>query len=211
MHIDIIREHLFTMEDNYSQTFHGEITPLDFAKSLIAEFNQENIVAQQIGNDGNIVVQIRTKDNPSSGGRTTLSVILRKVEDGVLVNLGKQSWLGVVASIGKTAAYTWRNPWSIINRLDDIAQDIEYINLSDQIWKCIENTAQSTGASFELSERLRRIECDYCHSANPVGESNCISCGAPMGNKQPATCPECGFVLQPGATQCENCGARFKD
>lgn len=197
------------MENNFSQTFHGEITPLDFAKSLLAEFNQENVVAQQIGNNDNIVVQIRTKDNPRSGGRTTISVILREVEDGVLVNLGKQSWLGVVASIGKTAAYAWHNPWSIINRLDDIAQDIEYINLSEQIWKCIEQTALSSGASHELSERLRRIECPYCQSANAVGESNCISCGAPLGNKQPLTCPECGFVLKPGALKCENCGAKI--
>lgn len=194
------------MENDVSQIFHGEITPVDFARSLIAEFNQENMVAQQIGNNENIIVQIRTKDNPNSGGRTTMSVNLRQVEDGVLVKLGSQSWLGVAASLGKTAAYAWRNPWSIITRLDDIAQDFEYVSLSEQIWRCIQNTAKSAGASYELSEKLKRIECSYCHSANPVGESNCISCGAPLGKNQPTTCPKCGYVVDFGTRKCDNCG-----
>jgi len=116
-----------------------------------------------------------------SGGQTALSVSLQKVEDGVSVQLGKQSWLGVAASLGMTALWTWHNPWNILTRLDDLAQDIENIQIIEDVWETIERTARAAGASFELSERLRRLVCPYCSTANPTGESHCIACGAPLG------------------------------
>jgi len=35
------------------------------------------------------------------------------------------------------------------------------LNLSQNVWEEIENIARSAGASFELSERLKRIVCEY--------------------------------------------------
>ena len=191
------------------QTFHGEITPDELAQAIIAKFNRGNLKAQKIGGGNNIVVQIATRDRPTSGGQTSLTVSLRKVEDGVTINLGKQSWLGVAASLGQTAFWAWRNPWNLISRLDDLAQDVEHLQLIDQVWEVIEDTAYTAGATFELSERLRRLECDYCHTANPVGTSNCIACGAPLGPKQPGTCKYCGYVIKKGEMRCPNCGKKI--
>ena len=186
--------------------FHGNMRPNDLAQALMGEFNRGNLRAQKLGGGRQAIVQIATRERPQSGGQTALSVTLQQVEDGVSVQIGQQTWLGVAASLGETAFSIWRNPWNILGRLDDLAQDIENLQLSDQVWVVIENTARAMGASFELSERLRRLVCSYCQTANPVGESNCIACGAPLGAEQPRTCMHCGFVIKTGETVCPNCG-----
>lgn len=98
-----------------------------------------------------------------------------------------------------------RNPLSLLGRLDDIAQDIENLQISEHIWQVIGQTASAAGASSQLSDNLKRITCEYCLSANPVGESVCISCGAPLGNVQPKSCNNCGFVVKAGDKFCPNC------
>jgi ribosomal protein L40E len=185
--------------------FHGEIAPNDVARALIARFNRGNLRAQQFGNGNKVVVQIATPGQPASGGHTALTVSLNQVTDGIAVQIGEQSWLGVVASLGSTAFWAWRNPWNIISRLDDLAQDIENLQLVEDTWDTIEEVARATGASFELSERLRKLVCAYCNTANPTGASHCIGCGAPLGSVQPTTCKYCGFVLTKGDTACPNC------
>ncbi len=117
--------------------FHGEITPQDIANYLISQFNRGNFRAQQLGDGENLAVQIATQERPASGGETALTVNMRKVEDGVSVQLGKQAWLGVAASLGMTALTAMRNPWVLLSRLDDLAQDIENLQLSDQVWDAI--------------------------------------------------------------------------
>jgi DNA-directed RNA polymerase subunit RPC12/RpoP len=82
---------------------------------------------------------------------------------------------------------------------------VENIQISDQVWQVIENYAQMKGATFELSERLRRMKCEFCETANPVGEPRCIACGAPLGDVQPDTCPNCGYVIESGEKICPNC------
>lgn len=185
--------------------FHGTLTLDDVARALIAHFNRGNLVAQKFGKDEKILVQIATRQRPASGGQTALTISLQPVEDGIVVQMGEQTWLGVAASLGVTALAALRNPYSLLSRLDDIAQDVENLGLKEDAWGVIENIARLHGATFELSERLRRIVCEYCDSANPVGESNCIACGAPLGESQPTTCPNCGFVVKPKEEICPNC------
>lgn len=185
--------------------FHGEIQPGDFAKALVAEFDSGNLRAQQLGGPDEVIVQIATRNYRRSGGQTALTVTIEKVEDGVAIDVGKQSWLGVAASLGSTALHAIRNPFSLIGRLDDVAQDIESLQITERIWDVVENIAYTAGASFTLSERLRRLVCDYCNTANPVGEPSCIACGAPLGSSQPSTCLRCGFVVKSGETSCPNC------
>ena len=189
--------------------FHGNLTPETLAHALTAEFNQGGYRAQQVGDDQKIMVQIATREYARSGGQTAMTVSLLAVDDGVAVSLGKQTWMDVAASLGKTAFWAWRNPWSLINRLDDLAQDVENLQLSERVWTAIENAARSAGASFELSERLRRLVCLYCDTANPVGEPACIACGAPLGRAQPSTCLNCGFVTRGDESICPNCGKRL--
>jgi DNA-directed RNA polymerase subunit RPC12/RpoP len=186
--------------------YHGKLTPKDMAQALMGEFNRGNLRAQVFGNEKDLVVQIVTKEWLQSGGQTALSVSLKQVEDGVAIGIGKQAWLGVAASLGQTLFSAWRNPWNLLNRLDDLAQDIQSMQLSEDVVNVIEKTARSVNASYELSERLRRLTCEYCGSANPVGASNCLACGAPMGKLQPRTCTQCGFVIKTTESQCPNCG-----
>jgi hypothetical protein len=123
-----------------------------------------------------------------------------------MVQLGSQAWLGVAASLGVSALATLRNPLSLLGRLDDIAQDLESLQLSDLVWQAVERISAGAGASMHLSERLRRVTCEYCGTANPVGEGACIACGAPLGTSQPGTCPNCGFLTARGESRCSNCG-----
>jgi hypothetical protein len=166
-------------------------------------------MAQQVGNDAETIVQVTSRDYPTAGGKTALSITLRRVEDGVAVQIGKQAWLGLAASLGQTVLETMANPWRLLGRLDDLAQDVESLQLTERIWMIIESTANAHGATLELSERLRRLVCEYCLAANPVGESNCVACGAPLGRVQPRTCRNCGFVVRPDDTVCPNCKTRL--
>src|SRR5215468_9590968 len=75
--------------------FHGNIKPGDIAHALIAEFNRGNMLTQVLGDNDKMAVQIATRMGRSSGGNTALTISLQAVEDGVLVELGQQAWLGI--------------------------------------------------------------------------------------------------------------------
>ncbi len=184
---------------------HGNIKPNDIAHALMAEFNRGNLHAQAIGQANKLAVQIATRAGSQSGGQTALTVSIQTVEDGIMVEIGQQAWLGVAASLGQTAFSALRNPFSLLGRLDDLAQDIENMQLQEKVWRTIDRAAAALGASHELSERLKRIVCAYCNTANPLGEGSCIACGAPLGGARPATCPHCGFAVTNNETTCPNC------
>ena len=188
--------------------FHGVLSPTDIAQALLAEFNQGNIRAQVLGKSDKLAVQIGTRPGAMSGGQTALTVTIQKVTDGIMVELGQQAWLGVAASLGQTAFSLFRNPFSVLGRLDDLAQDIESLQLSDNVWQVIARTAASAGASHQLTDRMSRLTCEYCGTANPLGEPSCIACGAPLGNVHPTSCVQCGFVITKEDRVCPNCGRK---
>src|SRR5215208_5860470 len=190
--------------------FHGNIRPNDIAHALLAEFNRGNLCAQVVGNKDKMAVQISSRAGAMSGGQTALTINIQTVEDGILVELGQQAWLGVAASLGQTALSALRNPFSLLGRLDDLAQDIESIQLNEKTWQVIQSTVATLGASYALSEKLARISCDYCGSANPLGEANCLACGAPLGEAHPTTCHNCGFVISVRETICPNCNVKLQ-
>lgn len=186
--------------------FHGSITPSDVAQALMAEFNQGNLRTQLLGDSSNLTVQIATAQQARSGGRTAIAVNIRTHEDGVMVQVGQQQWLGVAASLGQTAIATLINPLNLLSRLDDIAQDVTSLQLSERVWTVVAAVARNRGASQELSERFSRLTCEFCGAANPVGEPSCVACGAPLGKVQPKACKSCGFVLKGEERFCPNCG-----
>ena len=190
--------------------FHGNLKPNDIAHALMAEFNRGNMHAQVFGSQDNMAVQIASRSGSPSGGHTALTINLHSVEDGIMIELGQQAWLGVAASLGHTAIAALRNPFSLLGRLDDLAQDIENMQLIERTWRVIEGAGQSLGASYALSEKLARLACEYCGSANPVGEASCLACGAPLGDVQPMACPHCGFVVTVHETVCPNCNGKLK-
>jgi Double zinc ribbon len=185
--------------------FHGNLTPSSIAQALVGTFQRGNLRSQLVGENDDLIVQISSRPGAISGGQTAVTIHVKKVEDGILVEIGEQSWLGVAASLGTTAISTLFNPWNLLGRLDDIAQDIESIQLNEKIWQTINETVKTAGASLQLSDRLLRLSCSYCGTANPVGEGNCIACGAPLGKDQPRTCPKCGFVVLRDEKVCPSC------
>jgi len=185
--------------------FHGNIKPMDVAPALLGEFNRGNLRAQTLGQNDKMIVQVNTRPGAASGGNTAITITIQKMEDGIMVELGEQAWLGVAASLGVSALAAIRNPFNLLGRLDDIAQDIEHLQLGERVWQVIAKSVKAAGASTELSERLKRVTCDYCHSANPVGEASCLACGAPLGKSQPITCGHCGFVVTANTKVCPNC------
>jgi len=187
--------------------YHGNFSNADIAQALVAEFSRGNLKVQQYESGDVIVVQIATSQFANSGGSTALSVALQNVSDGVGVEIGKQAWLGIAASLGVSTIAALRNPLSLLNRLDDIAQDIEYVQLTENVWKVIDSTARSIGSGFQLSDRLKRYVCNYCNTPNPTGEPTCIACGAPLGDIQPITCTKCGYVVHRNESTCQNCGS----
>jgi hypothetical protein len=189
--------------------FHGILTPTDIAQALLAEFNQGNMRAQVLGKSDKLAVQIGTRPGSISGGQTAVTVTIQKVTDGIMVDLGQQAWLGVAASLGQTAISVFRNPFSLIGRLDDLAQDIESLQLSESVWQIIAQTAANAGASHQLTDRLSRLTCEFCGTANPLGEPACIACGAPLGNVHPTSCKNCGFVVLRNESICPNCGQKI--
>jgi hypothetical protein len=186
--------------------FHGNITPTDVAHALMAEFNQGNLRTQLLGASDNLTVQVASSQFSQSGGKTALSINIQEHEDGILVQIGEQQWLGVAASLGQTALAALLNPLNLLGRLDDIAQDVSNLQLTDKVWQVVATVVRSKGASKEISERLSRLTCEFCGAANPVGEPTCVACGAPLGTAQPRACKACGYVLTGEEKFCPNCG-----
>ncbi len=188
------------------RTFHGEIDPDDVAEALVAAFNQGNLRAQKVGTGSKIMVQIAKRAGAASGGNVAVTLSIQRHEDGVTVTIGQEEWLGVAASLGKSAFSALRNPLSLLGNLDDIAQDIASLQLKERIWQSVEKFAVAARATKTLSERLQTVTCPYCQAANKVGAADCENCGAPLGEVQPIACAKCGNVMPPRSKFCANCG-----
>lgn len=185
--------------------FHGNLQPTDVSRALVGHFHRGNLRVQHFGDEKRAVIQIATNAMARSGGQTALSITVLAVEDGVSVEVGRQNWIGIAASLGVSALAVFKNPFNLLSRLDDIAQDFEYLQLIDEVWRVIGEAAQAVGASTEFSQRLKRYVCHYCNTANPPGEPRCLACGAPLGDIQPRTCRKCGFVVYKHEGICPNC------
>lgn len=82
-----------------------------------------------------MLVQITSAEHSTSEYQTALSILLQNVKDGVAVQFGKQNWLGVAASLGITALSAIENPFSLLGKIDDLAQDIKNLQLADEVLK----------------------------------------------------------------------------
>jgi len=191
--------------DMEQRIFHGQFSPDDLADCLLVHFQRGNLMVHKVVSGENVIVQIKTKENSPSGGQTALTLTFRQVEDGVSVQAGQQAWIGVAASLGYSALSAMRNPLNLLNRIDDIAQDLESLQLNDEAWKVLNANAKALGSGFELSNRLRRVKCEYCLTANQAGAACCQACGAPLGNAQPTTCKNCGYVVFKTESVCPIC------
>jgi hypothetical protein len=188
------------------RSFHGEIDPDNLAQALVAAFNQGNLIAQQMGAGEKVMVQIARRRGAQSGGNVSLAITIQKHADGVTVAQSEKEWLGVAASLGQTALSALQNPWNILNRLDDLAQDVTSLQLTEKVWEVVEKIARTANVTKTISERLQAVACPYCGAANELKAPNCVSCGGPLGDVQPTGCPKCGNVMPPKSKFCANCG-----
>lgn len=191
------------------KVYHGNITPDDLANAIMGEFNRGDLRVARSGNTEQVSLNISTPQSRAAGGNTSLAILIKRHEDGIMVQMGEQEWIGLAASFGQTALETLQNPWNLLHRLDDIAADVNSIQLPEKVWIAIERCMKTYAASHELSERLRTTTCPYCNAANAVGASACVQCGAPLGDAQPGTCADCGFVNVKEARFCANCGHKL--
>jgi hypothetical protein len=192
-----------------TKIYHGKITAENLSKAIATRFNTNDLVTRFSKDEDQYHVRIASRRDAQSGGKTSIGLVLQQLEDGVAVKIGKQDWLGIAASLGLSALSLRLNPLNFLGRLDDIAQDIENLSLDDRLWEVIDDVATTMGSSQQLSDRLRRLACEYCNTANPVGAPRCLACGAPLGDSQPRTCSRCGFVAAPEDIACTNCGSEL--
>jgi len=188
-----------------TKTYHGKLKLDQVSQALANFFNRGQLTAKLNRTGDQAFLQIATRERRSSGGRTSLGVSLRQVDDRLEVQVSEQSVLGIAASLGATALLALRNPLNLLGRLDDLAQDIEHLELDDQVWEVVERLAKDADASHELTDRLRRLSCEYCGTANPVGAGSCFACGAPLGDAHPYGCPNCGYAVSHSDANCPNC------
>jgi hypothetical protein len=189
-----------------NKIYNGDLNLGEVAATLANFFNRGALTSSASLEGERAFVQIATRPGFASGGRTNIGVSLHQTDGRLEAQVGDQSVLGLAGSLGASALLAWLNPLNLLGRLDDIAADIENLTLEDQVWKVLDRIAAEGGASQQLSERMRRMVCPYCRTANKVGEGRCVACGAPLGDVQPNTCPKCGFVLMHNEKVCPNCG-----
>jgi hypothetical protein len=192
-----------------TKIYHGDLNAEEMAITLANFFNRGGLAAQSSVNGDAAFVQIASRENRGSGGRTSIGVSLHENDDRLEASVGDQSVMGLAGSLGASAFLFWLNPLNLLGRLDDIAADVENLTLEDQVWKLLDRMAANGGASTQFSRRLQRMVCSYCNTANKVGEGRCVACGAPLGDVQPTTCPKCGYVILSDEKHCPNCGTKL--
>ena len=114
------------IENMDRRIFHGNIQPGDIAQALLGEFNRGNLHAQALGQARKMAVQISSRVGAASGGHTALTITLQSTDEGVMVEIGQQAWLGVAASLGQTAL-------SALRPLHDAAIDHHHVLRGDDL------------------------------------------------------------------------------
>ena len=191
-----------------TKTYYGKFKIDHFLNFLAAAFRDQNLEVHVSKHAERNVVRFVSARTARSGGQFALNLILTEFDGGVRIDIGNPEALGVAASLGKTAIAALINPYNLLVRLDDVAQDIENITLDQSLLKEIEQYMKVNHLTLKLSSSLSKTVCLYCHSINEYGNSNCVSCGAPMGDTLLKTCPRCGYAMSDKIMRCPQCKAR---
>jgi len=192
------------------RTYRGEIDPQGLADALVTHFDGGDLMAQKVGRDNHVLVQIASSDWGWGGPQTALTVGIARGEGQIEVTLGQQRWLGAVADLVQTGLLALINPLSIVTRIDDVARNISELTLPQQVWEAVDHYCESVGASLGLATQETLVICPYCGVGNPIGAPKCSACGAGLGDAQPVSCPKCGFLLPRTAGFCSRCGTRLE-
>ncbi|MDH7488204.1 MAG: zinc ribbon domain-containing protein [Anaerolineae bacterium] len=190
-----------------TRTYWGKISADGLARALVAHFNTPTSRAQMTGDGTRILVQITNRQVEHSDPTTALTVGIVQDSDSITVTMGRQKWIGIAADLARTGIMALINPSYLLNELDNVARNVDWLSLRDQVWAVIDQYCQSVGGSLGIPEELKQVACPYCGVGNPIGQPKCSACGAPLGEYQPITCPKCGYLVPWSKRFCTRCGA----
>lgn len=186
------------------RTYHGKITPEELAQALTARFSGDDLSATVAGEEGRLLVSISSSG--WQGGRTALQVGLSAVvSGGVLVTVGEHDVLGVASDLLQTGLAAMVNPLTVIGEMNDVARNVERLQLPKLVWETVDHYASSVGAGLTPDPVV--VTCPYCGVDSPIGVTKCSSCGASLASAQPLTCAKCGKILPATLKYCTRCGA----
>jgi DNA-directed RNA polymerase subunit RPC12/RpoP len=189
------------------RTYWGKISAEGLGRALVEHFNTSTSRAQMAGDRDRVLVQVGNRRMESSDPTTAITVGIVQDEDSITVTMGQQKWMGIAADLARTGIMTLINPWSLLNELDNVARNVDWLTLRDEVWQAIDAYSQAVGGSLGVPAEIRHVACPYCGSTNPIGASKCSTCGAPLGDYQPVVCPRCGYLLVWSKRFCTRCGA----
>jgi len=201
---------LFGSKEPDIRTYWGGISAQSLARSLVEHFNTPDTRAQMVGDPSRILVQIGNRPREFGDPTTALTVGIVQDEESITVTMGQQKWIGIAADLAKTGIMALINPWYLLNELDDVARNMDWLGLREQVWQAIDGYCQAVGGSLGVPPELRQVVCPYCGVGNPIGQPKCTACAAPLGDYQPTTCPKCGYLLPYTKRFCTRCGASIK-
>jgi len=190
-----------------TRTYWGKISAQGLAQALVAHFQTPTTRAQMTGDPTRILVQIGNRPVEPSDPATALTVGIVQDEDSITVTMGQQKWIGIAADLARTGIMALINPWYLLGELDNVARNVDWLALRNQVWEVIDQYCHSVGGSLGIPPELKQVVCPYCGVGNPVGQPKCAACGAPLGDYQPVTCPKCGYLLPWNKRFCTRCGA----
>lgn len=199
------------MANNVEQrAYHGEIKPEDLARALVMQFNEGETRAHAIrGEAGRAVIQIQSRKVEYGDPSTAVTVQVSPTKTGITVSVSEQKLLGVAADMAKSGVKAWLNPLNLLGELDDIARNVRWMGLRSEIWKAVDEYCQLQGSARSAGGLLMNVACPYCGTPNEIGTATCVACKAPLAEAQPIVCGRCGFLNQPEAELCVNCGAKL--
>lgn len=194
------------------RSYHGNLSPDDMARALVMRFDEGDTRAQWMRDaEKRAVVQVRSRKAEHGDPNTAVTVHITPSETGVVVSVSEQKWLGVAADLARTGVKGWLNPMRLLNEIDDIARNVRWLGMRSEIWKAVEEYCQSRGSGRGTAALLKNVVCSYCGTPNDIGAHNCNACKAPLTAEQPIVCPQCGFLNNPEASLCVNCGGRLRN
>ena len=153
--------------------------PNDFLQALRFEFDTDAFDVSIQATAKNVYdVRIYSQNNRMRGSQTSIFIHVTQTERGLEVSISDQEWGQIAASLGTTVAATFFNPINIIHRLDDLAVDVQNMQLGERVENFVReyNERKAKAAEFIDDKAL----CKYCHTRNNPPGSHCISCGAPL-------------------------------
>lgn len=153
--------------------------PDEFIRSLVHEFDTDSFdVFTEIEPDETISAHLTSQNQFGGGSRTSIYVYVRKQKDDLLITVSEQEWSSIASSLGKTIFSTVINPINLLHRLDDIAVDVQNLQLGDRVARFVKTFKQKKDEL--VSTETERYTCGYCKSRNPAKSTHCVACGAPL-------------------------------